>query len=133
MMGGSGTLITILATAALSSIGTLALAYLLFRLFRRRWQERLDAEFASRRAAVLEEMEARLEAVGERLRERLGKTVEDGVRSGIAAALKDLPSSDLVKDTTRSVARTGAELLGEGLNVLFGSRDRRRGDPDAEA
>ena len=129
-MEGTTILVTMLATAVLSSVGTLALAYLLFRW---RWRQRLEAELATRSHAAMVELEVRLEAVGERLRERLGETVETGVRSGIAAAIKDLPSSDLVKDTTRSVARTGAELLGEGLNALFGSsRERRREDPDAE-
>jgi hypothetical protein len=116
------------ATAALSSAGTLAGAYALFRW---RWQRKMEGAFEERRRQVLEEMEHRLEEVGDRLRERLGETVEARVRSGVTAAIRDLPSSDLVKDTTRSVARTGAELLGEGLNALFGSRERRR-EPEEE-
>lgn len=81
-------------TAVLSSILTLALAWYAFR---HHLQERLDA------------------ALSERLQD-LGEIIEQRVRKGVLDAVADIPSTDVIKDTTRTMTRTGASLL----SVLMG-------------
>ncbi len=100
--------ITILVTAALTSCSTLLLALFWFRT---RVRRQLDVAF-----------EEKLQEVEERLGELIEQRVSEGVVKGVAA----IPSREVLRDTTRNVARTGAELVEEGLDSLLrGVRGKR--------
>ncbi len=100
-----------LATAALSSALTLGLAYYLYR---KRWLPRLEEELRTREALLDE----KLAAFGERL--------EGHVRRGIVDGVAALPSSEVIREGTRSLARTGLEVMNAGLDSLLGPRSRKR-------
>ncbi len=101
-----------LLTAVLASALTLGAAYYLFQ---RRWRPRLEDELRAREA----ELDKKLEDYGEEIRER----VRQGIVDGVAA----IPSSETIREGTRSLAKTGADIVSAGLETLLGtsSRDRR--------
>ena len=99
-----------LISAALSSALTLGVAYWLFR---RRWLPRLEDELRAREAAL----DAKLAAFGEVLEAHVKKGIVDGVTA--------IPSSEVIREGTRSLARTGAEVVTAGLETLLGGRRRR--------
>lgn len=100
-----------LVSAALSSALTLGVAYWLFR---RRWLPRLEDELRAREAAL----DVKLAAFGERLEGHVKKGIVDGVTA--------IPSSEVLRESGRSLARTGAEVVTAGLETLLGGRPRRR-------
>ncbi|HEX9733463.1 MAG TPA: hypothetical protein VGG06_15945 [Thermoanaerobaculia bacterium] len=97
-------------SAALSSALTLGVAWWLFR---RRWLPRLEDELRAREAAL----DAKLAAFGQRLEVHVKKGIVDGVTA--------IPSSEVLRESTRSLARTGAEAVSAGLERLLGGRPRR--------
>lgn len=100
-----------LATAALSSVLTVGLVYYLFRS---RWRPRLEEELRAREASL----DDKLAAFGERL--------EGHVRRGIVDGVTALPSSEVIREGTRSLAKTGLEVMSAGLGSLLGPRSRNR-------
>lgn len=109
-------ILTIVLTALLTSALTVGGAWWLYRRHLRR---ELDEQLA----AAIEDLEARLQVISK----DLGDTIETRVRQGVVKGVTDLPSSDVFVDTTRTVARTGAEIAGTALGALLG---RRRPDKD---
>lgn len=110
------TLQLILATALASSLLTSALLYALFR-----WR-------------LLPELEARMAAA----REDFSRSIERSVRKGLLDGVSALPSREVLQDTTRTIARTGMELVGDSLTAWLGgarrgrrSSDRAPGEPPA--
>lgn len=98
-------IIVILATALLSSAITLACAWFWLE---RRWRI---------------EMENRLRD----LHDDIGHTVEVRTRRAVAEALADLNAGDVLRDATWKAARSGSDLLSEGLTAIFGKRRRMDG------
>lgn len=97
-------LLFVLLTALLSSAFTLLMAWWL-------WQRRLKKE-------LQDEIDAQVaQGIDE-----LGRKVEDSVRQGIKEGVAALPSSEVLADATRTVARTGAEIVGAGIDSLLGNR-----------
>jgi uncharacterized membrane protein YfbV (UPF0208 family) len=106
-------LLILFATALLSSLFTCAG---LWWLYQHRLRQALDEQLA----VALEELDARLQtAIG-----TLGDTVEERVRTGVVKGVAAIPSHDVLADTTRTVAKTGAQLAERGLNVLLGRRNK---------
>jgi len=106
-------IVIIVATAVLSAGLTTAGAYWLYR-------KRLRRELDEQLAAALVQLEERLQAaLGS-----LGAVVEERVRQGVVKGVASLPSSDVLADTTRTVAKTGVELAGGALGALLGRRPR---------
>ncbi|MDY7094938.1 MAG: hypothetical protein SX243_18345 [Acidobacteriota bacterium] len=99
-----------LSTAVLSSALTLTVAYLFFQ---RRWEEEQQ------------KLEQRLEEAIE----ELGIVIEDRVRRGVLDAIRQIPSAEVLSGTTRTVAQTGADLVGYGLSALLGRKPKDRGEP----
>jgi hypothetical protein len=58
--------------------------------------------------------------------EAIGAEVGRQVRIAVVEGVTDLARGDVVVRTTEKVATTGASVLTEGLNVIFGSRPRPR-------
>ena len=98
---------TIVLTAAVTSLLTVALVG---RFMRRRFE-----------AAARREVEAMLR--------RFGDTVEERVRTGVLAAVKSLPSGDLVRWTRETVTDAAGELVRGGLSSLLGDAPPGRQDP----
>ncbi len=102
-------------TALLSSALTWVIAYLFYR---HRLQDQLDRV----RDQLAEEVEERVRrgaiAAGEELLPEFRKEVTEGFRD----ALRGVAGGDVA----RTVARTGAEIVGGGLDSLFGQRKRGR-------
>lgn len=111
-------LLTMLATAALAAVMTLGLAAIA-------WRGWLAPAFERRLAAAVETAKAELRAELETASRDLGEEIERRVRRGVIDGVAAIPSSEVVQGATRTVARTGAEILGAGLETLLG-RDRRR-------
>lgn len=108
---------TIFATAALSSLFTVVAAFLWFR-FRTRpsLMRQLDEEFRDRLSEASE-------VIGER--------VEEAVRQGLIEGVSALPTREVLEGTTRTLARTSAEMVEDRVNRLFRRRaSRGRGRDD---
>ncbi len=89
----------ILGSAVLASVCTLGLAGYLFD---RRYKKRLEAELDERVEAYRKRFQAVLDAVA------------------------SLPSSEVLRETTRSAAKTGLDLMEAGLGTLLGTPRRKR-------
>ncbi len=107
--GMADAILLALVTAALSSIMTLGLAVVLYQRY-------LAARVEQRLNDVAEDFTARLQAVAK----DLGPTLEAHVRDGVREGLMSLARPQTVAETTANVTRTGAGLVEEGLNTLFG-------------
>lgn len=99
----------VVLTAVLTSVLTLALARRQFeRLYRQELEERLKLAL-----------------------DEVGQVIEDRVRKGVLDAVAEIPSSEMIQNASRTVARTGASLVEGGLSALLGgSRTRRRDSGD---
>ncbi len=110
----------ILASASLSSLLTLALG---FYLFDRHYKRRLMAELDQRADAYRQSFQEVLDDEAE----KIGQTIETRVRRGVLDAVASLPSSEVIKDTTQSVVRTGVDLVEAGLSTFLGTKPRKPG------
>jgi hypothetical protein len=85
-------LFTILSTAVLSSLLTLALAYWwIDRLLRRRLERRMDE-----------------------LQEELGAALQERVRRGVVEGVASIPSTAVLKGTGQTLTATAGDLLRGG-------------------
>lgn len=89
-------LITVLATGLVSSLITLGLAAALFHY----------------------RLKARLARYAETFLLRLSESVEQSVERGLLKGVKQIPSTEVLRDTTRTLTRTGGDLLEQGLDLL---------------
>lgn len=101
---------TILWTALASAIFTLV-------LFALCWQFVL-------RPRLEKELEVKLQRRVEKGVEVLEDRVEQAVRRGVLEGVTALASKEVLQDTTRTLARSGAELVESRLNTFFGRRQR---------
>jgi hypothetical protein len=103
-------MMAIVLTAAFSSLLTLLVvalwAHLFFqpRLKRDLWRE-LDEQ--SQRAARL-----------------ISESVEEAVKRGLVDGVRALPTREMLEETSRSLARTSSEIVGERLGRLFGKKEK---------
>lgn len=99
-------LLTAVVTAAFT-VATLALwaHYLLLPALRRGLRRDLDEE-ASKAADLI------------------ALRVEEAVKRGINDGVRNLPTREMIEETSRSLARTSSELVGERLSKFFGKKER---------
>ena len=102
-------LLTILATAILSSTLTLLVATHFFRKYAKPRYEK----------AVTEAIE--------RFKAEVGPEIEQRVKQGVLEGIKSLPTREVLRDTTRTIARTGLDIVGDGLKIATRTRPRRPG------
>ncbi len=95
-------------SALLSSLVTLSIGLLFYRRY------------------VRPSLERRLQD----LHQDIGRLVETRVRKAMAEALHDLSPTDVLRDRTWQVARSGADIVNEGLNALLGRAKKREGPAD---
>ena len=93
----------VIITALLSSIFTVVLAWYVYKRYLAR--------------SVEAQLDARLE--------ELGELIESRVRKGVLDAVASIPSTEVLRGATDTVAKTGATLIQEGLNTLLGGRKKR--------
>lgn len=106
-----GTLFTVVATALLSSVFTLAIGYYILR---RQARDRYDI-------AIKEAIE--------RFKAEVGPEIEQRVKQGMLEGVKSLPSREVIRETTRTIAKTGLDLMGDSLKMATRSRTRKPGTP----
>lgn len=101
------TALVIVITAVSSSLMTVAIGGWMLRRF---WQR---------------ELEHRLR----QLHDDIGRTVETRVRRAVAESLQDAPKpSDVIRETTWKAAKSGSDLITDGVNVLLGKWRRQTDD-----
>lgn len=101
------TLLTIIATALLSSIITLLVAIHYFRRYAKPRYEKTLAD------AI------------ERFKAEVGPEIEARVKQGVVDGIKALPTREVLRDTTRTIAKTGLDIVGDGLKIATRPRPRR--------
>ena len=108
-----GPVTQIVLTSLLSSVATAALLYVLFL---KKMLPAIEARLSARLASSREEFVQAVE-----------RSVRRGLLDGVAASL---PSREVLQDTTRTIARTGMEMMGDSLSAWLGGgrRGRRRDD-----
>lgn len=112
-------LLIILASAVAASLLTVVLAFYLFdRWYKKRLERELDERVDAYRRLFHEEFE--------RHGERLGALIEERVRKGIVDGVAALPSPETLRETTRTVARTGVDLMEAGLGALLSGKRPKR-------
>tara|TARA_R110001606_G_scaffold111327_4_gene237808 strand:+ start:12873 stop:13184 length:312 start_codon:yes stop_codon:yes gene_type:complete len=100
----------ILITAALSALLTLvvvaAWAHFYFQpRLKRALQQELDEQ--SQRAARV-----------------IADSVEEAVKRGLVDGVRALPTREMLEQTSRSLARSSGEIVGDRLGRFFGKKDR---------
>jgi len=98
------TLITIITTAFITSVTTITICHFYFE---KKIKHQLDDKI-------------------ENSIEKLGDVVEEKVRQGIINGVASIPSREVLLDTTRTIAKTGADIVEEGLSTFFGKRTARK-------
>jgi hypothetical protein len=104
----AATLLEIIFTAIASAAITLSITYyLIMRIWLPQLRRQIDQEFD-------EKLEVAIGA--------LSTEVRDSVRQGVLQAITEIPTTDTLKGTTQTMAKTGAEIMGMGLDVMRGKR-----------
>src|SRR5688572_15500562 len=106
-------LLIIVLTSVLSAVITLSLTYWIYEM---RLRRRLEA----RMAELADILEARVHKGVKAAGIELLPAFQERVEAGFKDAMRDLPGAGAT-----AVAKAGANLIGEGLNTLFGSRDEK--------
>lgn len=115
--------LVIILTAILSSLMTLGIAYYFIR---RMVQERGDQTVRD---------------ITERLKNEVGPELEKRVAQGVRSGFASLPSREVIRDTTRNMAKTGVDLVGDTLKPFLKQKSQLRGreryrddplDPDSD-
>jgi hypothetical protein len=109
------TLIIVVVTALLSSLCTLALAYWLY-------ETRLRSRLEVRLAELAEILETRVHKGVRDAGIELLPEFQARVEAGFRDAMAGLPERG-----ASTIAKAGANLIGEGLNTLFGRREPGEG------
>lgn len=101
----------VVATAMLSSLLTLGIGYLVLQGYMRR------------------QFEAGLRETIRRINAEVGPEIEARVKKGVKEGVKSLPTREVLKETTWNMARTGAELVNEGIKPFL-KKKRTRSESD---
>ncbi len=109
--------LVIILTAVLSSLLTLGVAYYFIRKL------------------VQERGEKTVREITERFKNDVGPELEKRVAQGVRSGFASLPSREVLRDTTRNMAKTGVDIVGDTLKPFlkqkgnYRTRDRYRDDP----
>lgn len=104
--------LTIVVTAFLSAACTLGVVWWVYT---RKLRPSLERE--------LEEKIARLE-------DELGQLIRARVRQGVLDAVASLPSSNVLRETQKTMVRTASDLVEGGLAALWGEKPKK--DPEED-
>lgn len=101
-------IITVVATAVLSSLLTLTIAHLVIK------------------KRVKRQYEAGLANAIEQFKQEVGPDIEARVKKGVMEGVKSLPSKEILRDTTRTIAKTGLDIMGDSLKMATRPRSSNR-------
>lgn len=104
----------IVLTSLLSSILTATVMWLIIRVLFKKYRQQMEQEL-------------------DIYTERVSQQIETSVKKGIVEGIQSLPSVDVLRGTTRTMAKTGAELMGGGFNTIFGKRGAGTRPPGSES
>jgi hypothetical protein len=101
-------LIDVILIAISSAVVTLFVAYSVFtRVLLPQVREQVDKEF-----------DEKLNIAVDLLSEEVRKSVKQGVLQAVA----EIPSAEVLRETTQTIAKTGIDIMGVGLDVMRGRR-----------
>ncbi|MDX1692676.1 MAG: hypothetical protein R3208_02855 [Ketobacteraceae bacterium] len=109
--------LVIILTAVLSSLITLGVAYYFIRRL------------------IQERGEKTVREITERFKNDVGPELEQRVAQGVRSGFASLPSREVLRDTTRNMAKTGVDIVGDTLKPFlkqrgsYRQRDRYYDDP----
>ena len=109
--------------AMLGSLGGLITAALLLYIGWMRFKPKLIRTWEDYLANRLQQERAQF---GSEIQTR----VSDGVREGIADGIAAIPSTQVLRRTRQTMAKTGREIVGSGFQTLFGKRPSRQATSD---
>ena len=101
-------ILTIIATALLSSIMTLTIAHLVMK------------------GRIKKHYEAGLAKAIEQFKQEVGPDIEARVKKGVVDGVKSLPSREILRDTTRTIAKTGLDIMGDSFKLATRPRSPTR-------
>lgn len=101
----------VIATALLSSLFTLGIGYMVLNRYMRK------------------QYEAGLKEAIRRINAEVGPEIQTRVKQGVREGVKALSSREVLKETTWNMAKTGAELVNEGIKPFLKKR-RTRAESD---
>lgn len=93
--------LVIVLTAILSSLMTLGIAYWVIRKL------------------IEERAEETVQEITKRFKEDVGPELEQRVAQGVRSGFASLPSREVIRDTTRNMAKTGADIVGDTLKPFL--------------
>lgn len=59
-----------------------------------------------------------------KFKDEVGPVIEERVKKGVKDGFSSLASREVIRDTTRNMARTGADIVGDTLKPLLKSKRR---------
>lgn len=93
--------LVIILTALLSSLLTLGIAYWFIKKL------------------IDDKAEATVKEITKRFKEDVGPELESRVAQGVRTGFASLPSKEVLRDTTRNMAKTGANIVGDTLKPFL--------------
>jgi hypothetical protein len=101
-------ILDIMLIAICSAVVTWVMAYSVFiTVLVPRIRQQIDAEFE-------EKLDVAVEVLSEEIRK--------SVRLGVLEAVSDIPSAEVLRETTQNIAKTGFDIMGVGLDAMRGKR-----------
>lgn len=98
----------VLLIAVFSALLTLVIGYSVYmRFLLPRLQAEIDKQFD-------EKLEQAVEV--------LSVEIKEAVRKGVLRAVSDIPSTDTLRETTQTLAKTGVEIMGASFDVMRGRK-----------
>ena len=103
----------ILLTASLSSIFTITLGFFFIRRILREHTDQAAQKYL------------------DKLKSEIGPTIEESIKKGVKDGITAIPSREVIRETTRTIAKTSADIVGDTLKPLLNRRTRNRDDRDS--
>ncbi|MCG8316805.1 MAG: hypothetical protein MI976_26615 [Pseudomonadales bacterium] len=94
-------ILVILLTALLSSLLTLGIAYFVIRKL------------------IDDKADDTIKEITTRFKEDIGPELEQRVAQGVRNGFASLPSREVIRDTTRNMAKTGVDIVGDTLKPFL--------------
>lgn len=57
----------------------------------------------------------------------ISESVEDAVKKGLVDGVRSLPTREVIEHTSRSLAKSSSEIVGDRLGKFFGRREKKEG------
>lgn len=80
------------------------------------------------RPRLEKEMKAQFDEHSENAIAAIEERIENAVKRGVVAGVSALTQKDVIQDTTRSLARTSAEILESRINNFFYGKQHNKDD-----